>query len=111
MIRGGWWLLPLLVVPITSRAGLFQDIGGCAVMVGKGFRHVADARDQRFLGKVSETPAACRGGDRAVEFRAHPWVDWANYWATGDASSKSRSFLNIGHLGPNGRGIDGALLD
>jgi len=60
---------------------------------------------------VQKTTAACRGSDRAVKFRSTPWVDWANYWATGDSSSKSRSLFNVGHLGPNGRGIDGALLD
>ena len=38
-----------------------------------------------------------------------PWIDWQNYWATGDASSRSGSLTT--HLSPNGRGVDGALLD
>jgi len=47
-----------------------------------------------------------------VAFRGTPWVDWANYWATGDAASKpAESEDKDGHLSPTGRGIDGALLD
>jgi hypothetical protein len=44
-----------------------------------------------------------------VEARKLPWIDWQNYWATGDASSRSGSLTT--HLSPNGRGVDGALLD
>ena len=69
-------------------------------------------RTERFQGKVQEDTAKCRGGEKAVEFRSTPYVDWANYWATGDASSLYPGTSSIGgHLGPNGRGIDGALLD
>ena len=39
-----------------------------------------------------------------------PWLDWQNYWATGDASSRARDRWTS-HLSSNGRGIDGALLD
>jgi hypothetical protein len=39
-------------------------------------------------------------------------VDWQNYWATGDAKSLAYGIVGpIGRLAPNGRGIDGALLD
>ena len=45
-------------------------------------------------------------------FRAVPWVDWSNYWGAGDAKSKAPEFVKqANHLGPTGRGIDGALLD
>jgi hypothetical protein len=44
--------------------------------------------------------------------RPRPWVDWRNYWATGDADSKVPGFGALfGDLGGNGRGIRGALLD
>ena len=65
--------------------------------------------------------------DKARSFMALPWVDWGNYWATGDSSSMARepakplddlggrpkndALRALAHLGPNGRGIDGALLD
>jgi hypothetical protein len=48
-------------------------------------------------------------GARAARFMKRPWLDWANYWATADSASKAAK--SIGHLGPDGRGIDGALLD
>jgi hypothetical protein len=39
-------------------------------------------------------------------------MDWQNYWATGDASSLAYGAADGSeHLAPNGRGIDGALLD
>src|SRR5438445_1876553 len=111
MTRHEWLILMLLVVPAGSNAGVLGDLGGCGVMVGAGFRAVAAGRDRRFLGKVKDTTARCRGGERAVKYRSTPWVDWANYWATGDASTKKWSLLDFGHFSPNGRGIDGALLD
>ncbi len=104
-------LLALLVVPTGAWAGWGEEWLGCGKMVGDGFRRVASDPPGRFLGKVPETTASCRGGERAARYRATPWVDWANYWGTGDASSKKARLLDIGHLSPNGRGIDGALLD
>ena len=54
----------------------------------------------------------CRGGEHAVQYRDEPWLDWPNYWATGDASTQTPGvLLSKGHLSPNGRGVDGALLD
>jgi hypothetical protein len=80
--------------------------------LGGGFRKVAAERDQRFLGKVQEDTARCRGGEKAVAGRGSPWTDWQNYWAAGDASSKAPGLgEKPGHLSRDGRGIDGALLD
>jgi hypothetical protein len=98
-------------------------IGGCATIdpkepiscisyVWQGLRPIATDRATRFLGKVEEDTARCRGGNNAVNKRQLPWVDWQNYWAAGDAHSKVTSFGAIfGKLGGNGRGIRGALLD
>ena len=81
-------------------------------MAAAGFRRVADDRASRFLGKVEADTARCRGGDNAVRFHGSPYVDWANYWGAGDARSMSPGSEVIGsHLGRNGRGIDGAVLD
>ena len=89
-----------------------DELADCGAMLVRGFRPVAEARDQRFQGKVAEDVARCRGGERAVQFRATPFVDWANYWATGDAASLAPGSSGVGaHLTRNGRGIDGALLD
>jgi len=48
----------------------------CAQAVLGGFRKIADTRDQRFQGKVSEANVLCRGGFQALQFRNTAWVDW-----------------------------------
>jgi hypothetical protein len=84
----------------------------CAELVHGGLRDIADHRGGRFLGKVGEPAAGCRGGETALLYRDTPWVDWANYWGAGDASSKSDRHLSGSHLlDRNIRGVDGALLD
>src|SRR6266481_1724552 len=74
------------------------DLKACEEMVAQGFQ-----------GKVQQATALCRGGARAAQFMKTPWLDWTNYWATADAASKAAR--SVGPLGPDGRGIDGALLD
>jgi hypothetical protein len=67
---------------------------------------VASERDARFQGKVDGSDRArCRGGERVVKEMRTPWVDWANYFGTADAKSKSDSLLR------NERGIAAALID
>ncbi len=87
----------------------------CIEAAKSGVLAIPEDRSKRFLGKVEEETARCRGGDNAVKYRTTPWVDWQNYFATGDASSKhegKEAVTKIGeHLFPNGRGIDGALID
>lgn len=77
----------------------------------EGFLEIGDDRTQRFLGKVEEDTARCRGGDHAARFREVPWADWANYWGTGDKSSRGPDKTGAKHVSPTGRGIDGALMD
>ncbi len=76
---------------------------------------VAADRSQRFLGKVSKDTARSRGGEKAVWERPRPWIDWRNYWATGDADSKVTGFPalygNFPIIGLNRHAITGALLD
>lgn len=98
----------LLAGCVSSR----EELKSCAELVNSGFRPVAKERTERFQGKVQEATALCRGGEKAVAHRGTPYVDWANYWATGDAGSMYPGTSSVGrHLYPNGRGIDGALLD
>ena len=89
-----------------------HELSSCFTYVSRGPRDVAPDRSERFLGKVREDTARCRGGERTVQERPRPWVDWRNYWAASDAGSKVPGFGALfGDLGGNGRGIRGALLD
>ena len=108
--------LALLLAAVSSACTSSEpDQVACANLVKSGFRPVAEAREDRFLGKVQPDTALCRGGERAVALRDTPWLDWPNYWATGDQASKAGgraplTFLGE-HLEEDGRGVDGALLD
>jgi len=92
-----------------------SDLRACLSMVGDGFRSFPDDRSQRFLGKVEADTARCRGGQKAVDYRDTPWVDWANYWGTGDLSTRKDPdgpLTIIGkQLKSDGRGLNGALMD
>jgi heme peroxidase len=112
MTRHAAWLLCATAVLLGGCGSKPEDLFACLRMSLTGFRPIALERDGRFLGKVREETARCRGGARAVERRAEPWVDWASYWAAGDATTRAaRAIVNGAHLSANGRGIDGALLD
>ncbi len=92
-----------------------SDTEACLKMTSSGLLEVADEPTNRFLGKVEEATARCRGGEKAVQYRDTPWVDWQNYYATGDENSQhqgAKAKTKLGdHLFPDGRGIDGALMD
>ncbi|MBI4523078.1 MAG: oxygenase [Deltaproteobacteria bacterium] len=89
-----------------------RELLDCLKLGWHGFRRVAGERAGRFQGKVQEETARCRGGEKAVALRRSVWVDWQNYWAAGDAGSKSpASFWSFDYWNPNRRGINGALLD
>ena len=104
--------LTFLLLTVIGCASLDpQNLSFCS----RGPGAVAADRSERFLGKVDQDTAQCRGGERAVSGRPGPWVDWQNYWATGDADSKVPGFAglfgNFPFIGGNKRGIGGALLD
>src|SRR5713101_5987270 len=96
-----------LICPVVLTAALFlgacnrthqevraeaESLKACGEALKRGFLPIAETRERRFSGKVEEDTARCRGGEMAVRWRAMPWVDWANYWGTGDAASKGPSF-------------------
>src|ERR1700734_428748 len=85
-----------------------KELKACAQTLLSGFRRIADDRGQRFLGKVTEAEAICRG-ERNLQFRLTPWVDWSQYWGTGDTSSLPTGYLS--KKGPAFRGVTGALVD
>ncbi|MEY6432130.1 peroxidase family protein [Thioalkalicoccus limnaeus] len=91
------------------------SLTACYQLGRAGFRPVAQEPADRFLGKVQEFTARCRGGSNALAHRDTPWVDWSTYWGTGDESTLSGFRLLPGErfdrFSRNQRGIDGALLD
>jgi len=86
-----------------------ESLKACASMALDGFRKIAETRDTRFQGKVQDATALCRGGQKALQFRNTPWVDWSNYWGAGDETSRPPGLITKG--GPSLRGVSGALLD
>lgn len=86
-----------------------RELQACAQAVLEGFPKIPDARALRFQGKVSEANMLCRGGEKSLQFRLTPWVDWSQYWGTGDMTSLPTGFLST--KGPAFRGVTGALLD
>lgn len=107
-----WFLISCFVL-IAGCASIDPgEFSACTRYAWRFQRPVAADSASRFLGKVREDTARCRGGDAAVSLRHLPWVDWQNYWAAGDANSKTYGPVGgVGHVLPNGRGVDGALLD
>jgi len=89
-----------------------MEFGSCLAYTFGGFRDVATDRADRFLGKVQENTAHCRGGEAAGLWRTTPWLDWQRYWGAAGPESVFGGIANrLGFLSPNRRGIDGALLD
>jgi hypothetical protein len=105
----------LLLVAVL--AGIYPEIresrlGSCIAYGLGGLRDVAADRSVRFLGKVSEDTARCRGGEAAVAWSKTPWIGWPQYWSAGGAQSRFSGILDtFDILSPNTRGINGALLD
>jgi hypothetical protein len=99
----------------STGPGVGQDLGvitACVDQLNAGLRQIAPDRTTRFLGKVEEFRARCRGDDKAVKYLRTPWVDWSNYWGTRDATSKSPSRdAGLQILDRNTRGVNGALED
>ncbi|HEX4228031.1 MAG TPA: peroxidase family protein [Bryobacteraceae bacterium] len=118
IVRFSFFLLLASLAPAQNSAPKSPPSGkqeesaalkACAQAVLEGFRKIAPDRNVRFEAKVSEANLLCRGGERALQFHNTPWVDWSNYWGTGDNSSLPKGFLVT--QGPTLRGVSGALLD
>ncbi len=75
----------------TDSDGVSKDSVKSIAACGKllKVRKIAAERDKRFLGKVADSTALCRGGEHAVKYRDVPWLDWPNYWATGWLADKT----------------------
>ena len=115
----------LISYQLTATERDREILSACLSMGWAGFRPVKDVDNTgRFLGKVSKASAVCRGVEDYELHTATPWVDWTNYWGTGDENSKAsggrgtiRAVLSAvlsvtDHIfDRDTRGLDGALLD
>ena len=97
---------PQKIDPLKDEA---EAAKACIEALFAGVRPVAPTRELRFQGKVIQANALCRGGQRTLQFRLTPWVDWTNYWGSGDVASLPTGFLS--NKGPAFRGVTGALVD
>src|ERR1700730_16022811 len=76
--------------PLRAEDSDAEIVKACLEILARGPRPLASERAGRFEGKVSfDAVARCRGGEKAVATRGTPWVDWSNYWAAADQSSRS----------------------
>ena len=85
-----------------------SDLAACTTLYVTGFRPIADERTERFLGKVREETARCRGGETAVAYRDQPWMDWPNFGPRAAPILGVR--IGMG-LRSEYRGLHAALLD
>lgn len=113
---GGWrfGVVGICVLLAGCSPDVFKSEMACVGTFLTGdIQRVAQARTDRFLGKVPETRARCLGGQYAVDHGTGPWLDWPNYWATRDASSRVplRLLSDAKIIGPNAHGINGALYE
>jgi Animal haem peroxidase len=105
-------VVPCLILAVSASArDEARSLGACWTLARGGFPPIAADRKDRFQGKAPPAAIPCRTPVAARAYHSTtPWVDWANYWGTGDASSLSGPNL-FAHLSRDGRGVDGALID
>src|SRR5262249_10197455 len=103
--------LAAVVLALAACENSPRDVAACGAVAVGSFRPVASEAARRFLGKVDEATARCRGGDKAVDRNPTPWVDWANYWGAGDTTTRVPALLDAWPFAPDARGLRGALLD
>jgi heme peroxidase len=103
----------LLLFTACNQDVVTSEVACVQAFVSGDIQRVGQLRTERFLGKVSETRARCMGGQYAVDYRSGPWLDWPNYWATRDASSRTPMslFADAKLIGPNAHGINAALYE
>src|SRR5579862_7412734 len=94
--------------PIDPKLEEARELKACAKALLEGLPKIPADRAKRFQGKVTEAEAICRG-ERNLAFRLTPWVDWSQYWGTGDGSSLPTGYLS--QKGASFRGVAGALID
>jgi hypothetical protein len=98
-----------LSILLTACSEEAKELKACEQLLKEDLEAKPETRDMRFLGKVSEAAAMCRGGERAVQFRITPWVDWSQYWGTGGVESLPKNYVS--QKLPALRGVTGALID
>src|SRR5918993_4312989 len=95
-------LILLGAYPLIRRT----QVGSCIAYAFGGLREVAQERSARFLGKVYEDSARCRGGESAVAWRDTPWIDWQGYSAAAGPENRTPGLAGkLGFFCPDKRGI------
>jgi hypothetical protein len=125
-MTGKGWILGAVLIVLGTVVGVpmllvaawpdfreeVRSLTACYQLGRSGLRPLAEEPADRFLGKVQEFTARCRGGERALVHRETPWTDWSHYWGAADEQSLSDfRLLPIKRLSRQQRGIDGALID
>lgn len=112
-MRGLGAVAGLALLTTCSGDVLTSEMACVSTFLFRDIQHVAQVRTARFLGKVPETRARCLGGQYAVDNRSGPWLDWPNYWAARDESSRVplRLLADAKLIGPNAHGINAALYE
>ena len=113
-MKGTFLFCLMLALVLVGAYPLIRQtqVGSCIAYSLAGLREVAQQRSARFLGKVYEDSARCRGGESAVVWRNTPWIDWQRYAGAGGPESRTVGWGGkLGFFSPDGRGINGALLD
>ena len=95
---------------LASCASKRDTVDACLAMVLGGFAPWARSAPSGSSARSARTPHSAGAASGRSAWRGVPWLDWQSYWATGDAGA-ARPNRWTSHLGANGRGIDGALLD
>src|SRR5260370_5215426 len=97
---------PVKLLKILVLCSAVTLLDGCIA----GFRPIAAHRADRYQAKVdNQAIARSRGGEQAVKGMDLPWVDWANYYGTSDASrgvAPGAFWFSAAF-----RGVQGSLLD
>ena len=110
--RSFWLLMAALVLFASYPLMRQSEVGSCIAYALGGLREIPVKRTARFLGKVQEDAARCRGGSKAVTWRKTPWIDWQKYRMAGGEESRDSGLASwLGPLSPNQRGINGSLID
>jgi len=112
-MRGLGAVAGLALLTTCSGDVLTSEMACVSTFLFRDIQHVAQVRTARFLGKVPETRARCLGGQYAIDNRSGPWLDWPNYWAARDESSRVplRLLADAKLIGPNAHGINAALYE
>ena len=101
----------LALAGCATRGDAIDSAEACVAVAARGLRPVAEDRAERFLGKVEESTARCRGGERAVARRERALGGLAELLGDGRRRQPRAGVGCPVISAPTAAGIDGALID